>query len=105
MTAFLLYTATLIVLGILVRIFWVPLAIIGSILFTVIGIVVCAGVTASTYAFIHSMYTGGDWSGFSTCFMYSAVLYSAIIFVYIGIVSDIFTVGVKFISTFLRNLD
>ena len=103
MTTFLLYTLTLVCLGIFIRIFWVPLAIIGGILMVTLGILISAGITALTIEVIHAMITGGTWTGFSTYFVYSAVFYIVLTGIYIGIMSDIFATGVKFISTFLRN--
>lgn len=96
MTAFLFYTIVLICLGILIRIFWIPLMVIGGILLTVLGIIVCAGVTAFTFEMIHALCTDGTWTGFSTYFAYSAVFYTVMMLVYMAIIGDIFGMAVKF---------
>jgi hypothetical protein len=90
MTTFLLFTFLLVCLGIFVRIFWIPLMFIGSILCIILGIIVSAGITAFTLEIIHAMTTDGIWTGFSTYFTYSAVFYSVLMFVYVSIVGDIF---------------
>ena len=96
MATFLLYTFALICLGILVRIFWIPLMFIGGILFIILGIIVCAGVTALTLEMIHAICTDGTWTGFSTYFAYSAVFYTVMMLVYMAIIGDIFGMVIKF---------
>ena len=96
MTTFLVYTLILICLGILVRIFWIPLMIIGSLLLIILGIIVCAGVTAFTFEIIHALCTDGTWTGFSTYFAYSAVFYTVMMLVYVTIIGDIFGMVIKF---------
>lgn len=103
MTTFLLYTLLLVCLGILVRIFWVPLAFIAGILFIILGIIVCAGVTAFTLEMIHAIYTDGTWTGFSTYFAYSAVFYTVATLVHMLIVSDIVRIGLDLLRSFTRK--
>lgn len=95
MATFLLYTFALICLGILVRIFWIPLMFIGGILFIILGIIVCAGVTALTLEMMHAICTDGTWTGFSTYFAYSAVFYTVMMLVYMAIIGDIFGMIIK----------
>lgn len=96
MTTFLLYAFAVVCLGILVRIFWIPLMVIGGILFIILGILVCAGVTAFTLEMIHALCTDGTWTGFSTYFAYSAVFYTVMMLVYMAIIGDIFGMVIKF---------
>jgi hypothetical protein len=96
MTTFLLYAFAVVCLGILVRIFWIPLMFIGGILFIILGIIVCAGVTAFTIEMIHALCTDGTWTGFSTYFAYSAVFYTVMMLVYMAIIGDIFRMVIKF---------
>ena len=96
MTTFLLYAFAVVCLGILIRIFWIPLMVIGGILFIILGILVCAGVTAFTIEMIHALYTDGTWTGFASYFAYSAILYTVIMLVYMAIIGDIFGMAVKF---------
>ena len=70
--------------------------VIGGILLTVLGIIVCAGVTAFTFEMIHALCTDGTWTGFSTYFAYSAVFYTVMMLVYMAIIGDIFGMAVKF---------
>ena len=96
MTTFLLYAFAVVCLGILVRIFWIPLMVIGGILFIILGILVCAGVTAFTLEMVHALCTDGTWTGFSTYFAYSAVFYTVMMLVYMAIIGDIFGMVIKF---------
>jgi hypothetical protein len=96
MTTFLLYAFAVVCLGILVRIFWIPLMFIGGILFIILGIIVCAGVTALTLEMIHALCTDGTWTGFSTYFTYSAVFYTVMMLTYMAIIGDIFGMVIKF---------
>jgi hypothetical protein len=96
MTTFLLYAFAVVCLGILVRVFWIPLMVIGGILFIILGILVCAGVTAFTLEMIHALCTDGTWTGFSTYFAYSAVFYTVMMLVYMAIIGDIFGMVIKF---------
>lgn len=104
MTTFLLYTFALICLGILVRIFWIPLMFIGGILFIILGIIVCAGVTALALEIMHAMCTDGTWTGFSTYFTYSAIFYTVMMLVYMVIVGDIVRIGLDSLRKFLRKI-
>ena len=85
MAMFLLYTFLLVCLGILVRIFWIPLVFIGGIVFIILGIVVSAGVTAFALELIHAILTDGTWTGFSTYFTYSAIFYTVMMLIYLTI--------------------
>jgi hypothetical protein len=96
MTTFLLYAFAVVCLGILIRIFWIPLMVIGGILFIILGILVCAGVTAFTIEMIHALCTDGTWTGFATYFTYSTVLYTVMMLVYMAIIGDIFGMAIKF---------
>jgi len=96
MSTFLFYVLLLVCLGIFVRIFWVPLLVIGSILFTILGIIVSAGITATVFVFIRAMCSQGEISGFSTYFMYSTVFYTVAVFIYGGIIKDLGTMVLNF---------
>ena len=69
---------------------------IGGILFIILGILVCAGITALTLEMIHALCTDGTWTGFSTYFTYSAVFYTVMMLVYMAIIGDIFRIVIKF---------
>ena len=69
---------------------------IGGILFIILGILVCAGITALTLEMIHALCTDGTWTGFSTYFTYSAVFYTVMMLVYMDIIGDIFRIVIKF---------
>jgi hypothetical protein len=69
---------------------------IAGILFIMLGIIVCAGITALTLEIIHALCTDGTWTGFSTYFAYSAVLYTVMMFTYMAIIGDIFGMVIKF---------
>jgi len=69
---------------------------IGGILFIILGIIVCAGVTALTFEMIHALCTDGTWTGFSMYFAYSAVFYTVMMLVYMTIIGDIFGMVIKF---------
>lgn len=101
---FLLYTLLLVCLGIFVRIFWIQLAFIASILFIILGIIVCAGVTAFTFEMIHAICTDGTWVGFSTYFAYSTVFYTVVILVYMAIIGDIIRIGLDSLRKFIRKI-
>ena len=96
MATFLLYTLLLVCLGIFVRTFWVPLSVIGAIILIILGITVCAGVTALTFEMIHAMCTDGTWTGFSTYFAYSTVFYTVMMLVYMAIVGDVVRTAINF---------
>ena len=104
MTTFLLYTFLLVCLGILVRIFWIPLVFIGGMLFIVLGIIVCAGVTAFTLELINAILTDGTWIGFSTYFTYSAIFYTVMMLVYMSIISDTIGIGLDLLRKFIRKI-
>ena len=89
MTAFLFYTFALICLGIFIRIFWIPLAVVGAILGIVLGIIVCAGTTALVFTILGTVCTNGELVNFSTYFAYSSVFYTVMTCVYIAIVGDL----------------
>lgn len=98
MTTFLLFTFLLVCLGIFVRVFWVPLLVIGSILIVILGIIISAGLTAIVLQIAHAICTGGNPAEFSTFFAYSAVFYTVAMFVYASIVGDIFETVVNFLK-------
>ena len=104
MAMFLLYAFLLVCLGIFIRIFWIPLVFIGSILFIILGIIVCAGVTAFTLELIHAILTDGTWTGFSTYFTYSAVFYTAMMLIYMSIISDTIGIGLDLLRKFIRKI-
>jgi hypothetical protein len=70
--------------------------IIGSLLLIILGIIVCAGVTAFTFEIIHALCTDGTWTGFSTYFAYFAVFYTVMMLIYVTIIGDIFGMVIKF---------
>lgn len=101
MTAFLFYTFVLIFLGILIRIFWVQLLIIGTILYIIAGIVLCSAITAVCFQFFTLMTSQlSDWGSFYTYFMYSLVFFTIAMLVYGCIVYDI----VNSVLSFIQNL-
>lgn len=104
MSAFLLYTFLLICLGILIRIFWVPLMFIAGFLFIILGIIVCAGVTAITFEIIHAICTDGNLIGFHTYFIYSAVFYTVIVAVYMSIIADIAGTVLSLLRNFIKKV-
>ena len=89
MTAFLFYSVTLITLGILIRIFWVPLIAIFTVLLGILLIIVWSAITAVSIECIKALITDGIWSGFNTYFKYSLVFYSVVTAVYFGILFDL----------------
>jgi hypothetical protein len=103
MAIFLLYTFLVICIGIFVRIFWLPLLIVGAILVILAGITVSAAVTALVFTMLHAMFTQGEWTGFSTYFTYSFVFFVAATLVYGAIVSDIYDYGVIFMRRIFRK--
>ena len=99
MSTFLIFTLVLVLLGIFVRIFWLPLLVIGSILCIIAGIVVSAALTAIFFQFL-SLITSGltDWGSFDTYFMYSlaffivaALVYASIVYDLVGFIQELFT--------------
>jgi len=104
MAMFLLYTFLLVCLGILVRIFWIPLVFIGGIVFIILGIVVSAGVTAFALELIHAILTDGTWTGFSTYFTYSAIFYTVMMLIYISIISNGIGIGLDLLRKFIRKI-
>lgn len=104
MATFLLYTFLLVCLGIFIRIFWVPLMFIAGILFVILGIIVCAGVTALTLEIVHALCTDGTWTGFSTYFTYSAVFYTVMMVIYMSIVADIVGMTIGLFRSFIRKI-
>jgi hypothetical protein len=90
MNTFLLYTLILVILGILVRIFWKQLLVIGIVLYIIAGILLCSAVTAICFQFFSLMTSElTDWGSFSTYFKYSCVFYTIATIVYVCIVYDI----------------
>lgn len=89
MTAFLFYTVTLVILGILIRIFWVPLMAIFTVLLGILLIIIWSAITAVSIECIKALVTDGTWSGFSTFFKYSLVFYSVSAAVYFSILFDL----------------
>ena len=101
MSNFLLFTLIMVSLGIFVRLFWIQLLVIGSILFIILGIIVSAALTALCFQFFSLMFSQlNDAGSFHTYFIYSLVFFTVAMLVYMSIVSDIFTMGIDFI----RNL-
>lgn len=76
---------------------------IGGILFIILGIIVCAGVTALALEIMHAMCTDGTWTGFSTYFTYSAIFYTIMMLVYMIIVADIVRIGLDTLRKFIRK--
>lgn len=76
---------------------------IGGILFIILGIIVCAGVTALALEIMHAMCTDGTWTGFSTYFTYSAIFYTVMMLVYMVIVADIVKIGLDTLRKFIRK--
>lgn len=99
MTTFLFYTFILVLLGILVRIFWKPLLIIGSILYVAGCIVLSSVVTAVCFQFF-SLITSelSDWGSFHTYFTYSLVFFTVAVVVYGCIVYDMASLTIDFVK-------
>jgi hypothetical protein len=87
--AFIFYAIVLIGLGILVRIFWVPLMMIGLVLGTLASIAICSAVM-SLFCQIVKACSTGNWfdEDFTTFFWYSAI-----------------PIGICFVLRFLITLD
>lgn len=99
MTTFLFYTFILVLLGILVRIFWKPLLVIGSIFFIAMGIALSSAITAVCFQFFTLMTSGlSDWGSFHTYFMYALVFFTVAIIVYGCIVYDIAILAIDFVK-------
>jgi len=99
--SFFLFTIAVILLGIFIRVFWVQLLVIGSILFIILGIIISAALTALCFQFFSLMFSQfNDAGSFHTYFMYSLVFFTVAMVVYMSIVSDIFSMSINFI----RNL-
>jgi len=103
MIVFILYTLLLVCLGILVRIFWIPLLITGAILVILAGIIVSAGLTALILTAIQAISTNSEFLGFNTYFIYSLVFFVVASCVYGGIVSDIFEYSVNTIRSIFKK--
>jgi len=93
MTTFLFYTVALVILGILIRIFWVPLMAIFTVLLGILLIIVWSAITAVSIECIKALVTDGTWSGFSTFFKYSLVFYTVATGVYFGILFDLLSLS------------
>lgn len=104
MSTFLLYTFLLVCLGILIRIFWVPLMFIAGFLFIILGIIVCAGVTAIIFEVVRAICTDGNLTGFYTYFIYFAVFYTVMMVVYMSIVADIVGTALSLLRNFIRKI-
>lgn len=98
MLAFIFYTVLMIVIGIIVRLFWVPILIIGSILIIILGIIVSSAVTAFVFEMFNALFTNGQWDGFKTYFAYSLVFFTVSTVVYMAIVKDIFKILYKLLK-------
>ena len=103
MIVFLLYTLLLVCLGILVRIFWIPLMVTGAILVILAGIIVSAGLTASILTAIQAIATNSEFLGFNTYFIYSLVFFVVASCVYGAIISDIFEYSVGIIRSIFKK--
>jgi hypothetical protein len=77
---------------------------IGGTLFIMLGIIVCAGVTAFTLELINAILTDGTWIGFSTYFTYSAIFYTVMMLVYMSIISDTVGIGLDLLRKFIRKI-
>ena len=96
MLAFIFYTVLMIVIGIIVRLFWVPILIIWSIFIMILGIIISSAVTAFVFEMFHSLFTNGQWDRYNTYFAYTIVFFTVSSFVYMAIVNDIFKIIYKF---------
>lgn len=103
MSTFLSFILLLVCLGILIRIFWIQLAFIGAILLILLGIIVCAGVTAITFEMIHAICTDGTWTGFSTYFKYAFAFYTFMTVVYMLIIGEITKMILSTLRKFIRK--
>jgi hypothetical protein len=98
MTTFLFYAFILVLLGILVRIFWKPLLVLGSTLAILAGIAVSSAITAVCFQFFTLMTSElSDWGSFSMYFKYCFVFFTVAIVVYGCIVYDLVNIGVRFV--------
>lgn len=96
MAAFIFYTVVLICIGILVRIFWIPILAIGAILFIIAGIAISAAATAFILQLMYAVCNQGIWLDFTTCFNYCAVFFTVTTLVYMMIVGDIVSMVLDF---------
>ncbi len=96
MLSFIFFTVLMILIGIIVRLFWIPILIIGSILIMILGIIISSAVTAFVFEMFHALFTNGQWNGFNTYFAYAIVFFTVSSFVYVAIVNDIFKIIYKF---------
>lgn len=81
----LLFTLVLIVIGFLIWRFWVPILVVGAIIFGIISLAVCAAVTAITLEFIEAVLTGVYPDDFKTYFWYSLIFFVVVCGVYFGV--------------------
>ena len=102
MLTFLIYTLVLIGVGIFVRIFWIPLMILGSILVIGTGILVSAGITAIIFELFHFTFAKCEFNDTSNFFTYAVIFYTVLTFVYLGIISDIFNFAYKLLGRIRR---
>lgn len=104
MANFLLFTFVLVLLGILVRVFWVQLLAVGLVLSIILGIIVSAAFTALCFQFFSLMTSNlNDAGSFHTYFIYSLIFFTAAMIVYVCIVSDIIGIGIDFIHNLFRK--
>jgi len=90
MISFILYSIIVILIGLLVRIFWLEIYILWNIFLIILGCLVSSCVIAICFQFFTLILTQGEsYGSFATYFAYSLVLMSTIIIVYFFIVTDI----------------
>ncbi len=103
MAAFIFYTLLMICAGIFIRIFWVPIWFIGSILVIILGVIVSSALTALVFEIFHAFLNNGQWGGFNTYFAYSLVFFTVSISVYMAIVGDMVNLAIDFFRNIFKS--
>ena len=103
MGTFIFYTILLIAIGIFVRIFWIPILFVGSILIIILGIIVSSAVTAFVFEIFYAILNNGEWGGYNTYFAYSLVFFIVLTSVYMSIVSDITNLAIDFFKNLFKS--
>jgi hypothetical protein len=105
MISFILYSIIVILIGLLVRIFWIEIYILWNIFLIILGCLVSSSVIAICFQFFTLILTQGEsYGSFATYFAYSLVLMSTITIVWICIVSDIINMAIGILRyIFNRN--
>jgi hypothetical protein len=99
MISFILYSIIVILIGLLVRIFWLEIYILWNIFLIILGCLVSSSVIAICFQFFTLILTKGEsYGSFTTYFAYSLVFMSTITIVWICIVLDIISMAIDFLK-------